>query len=161
MLFILVGSFFFLNFVIGILFLEFDRAKKQEEKGYTKPMLSWIEIQSLILSAKCNHEILNMPPDKTFRHKVWKLVTSKPFDIGIMSCIVLNMGLMALSYEEATVSYNFFLEVTNYIFTVIFLIECILKLITYKKAYFGTNWNRFDFFVVASSLIDIGLKFMP
>ena len=28
MLFILVGSFFFLNFVIGILFLEFNHAKK-------------------------------------------------------------------------------------------------------------------------------------
>ena len=44
MLFILIGAFFFLNFVIGILFLEFNHAKKQEEKGYTKPMLTWVEI---------------------------------------------------------------------------------------------------------------------
>ena len=28
MLFILIGAFFFLNFVIGILFLEFNNAKK-------------------------------------------------------------------------------------------------------------------------------------
>ena len=161
MLFILIGSFFFLNFVIGILFLEFNHAKKQEEKGYTKPMLTWVEIQSLILSASCNYEMLNMPPIGTLRHRVWRLVTSKPFDYGIMICIVMNMCSMALSYEGASETWESFLEITNYIFTAIFLAECILKLIAYKKAYFSTNWNRFDFFVVVSSLIDIGLKFMP
>ena len=70
-LFILVGSFFFLNFVIGILFLEFTHAKKQEEKGYTKHMLTWIEIQSLIISAKCDHDVVNKPADGTVRHEVW------------------------------------------------------------------------------------------
>ena len=102
-----------------------------------------------------------MPPVGTVRHSVWRLVTSKPFDYGIMVCIVLNMCSMALSYEGASETWESFLEITNYIFTTIFLVECILKLIAYKKAYFGTNWNRFDFFVVVSSLIDIGLKFLP
>ena len=58
-------------------------------------------------------------------------------------------------------SWEAFLEFTNYIFTTIFFLECVLKLYAYRRAYFYTNWNRFDFFVVASSLIDIGLKFMP
>lgn len=68
---------------------------------------------------------------------------------------------MALSYEGASVSWEAFLEFTNYIFTTIFFLECVLKLFAYQRAYFYTNWNRFDFFVVASSLIDIGLKFLP
>ena len=157
----MIGSFFFLNFVIGILFLEFNNAKKQEERGFTKAMLNWIEIQSLILTASCNYEDLNIPPENTSRHKAWILVTSKKFDFGIMICIVLNMFSMALSYEGATGAWNLFLEITNYIFTAIFFFECALKLYTYKKAYFSNNWNRFDFFVVISSLIDIGLKFLP
>ena len=89
-LFILVGSFFFLNFIIGTLFLEYTHAKQLEEKGYDKNMLSWIEIQGMILGAKCNHEMANMPTTP-WRHKVWLLVKSKPFDYGIMICIVLNM----------------------------------------------------------------------
>ena len=71
MLFILVGSFFFLNFIIGILFLEFNNAKKQEEAGFTKQMLNWIEIQSLILTATCNYENLYAPPKDSTRYKVW------------------------------------------------------------------------------------------
>jgi hypothetical protein len=68
---------------------------------------------------------------------------------------------MALSYEGAPEAWEGFLEFTNYIFTTIFFVECALKLYVYHRAYFLTNWNRFDFFVVASSLIDIGLKFLP
>ena len=68
---------------------------------------------------------------------------------------------MALSYEGAPLSWEAFLEFTNYIFTTIFFLECVLKLFAYQRAYFYTNWNRFDFFVVASSVIDIGLKFLP
>ena len=50
---------------------------------------------------------------------------------------------------------------TNYIFSAIFVVEAALKLFVYRKAYFGTGWNKFDFFVVVSSLFDIGMKFLP
>jgi len=43
-LFILVGSFFFLNFIIGTLFLEYAKAKEAEEKGKDKNMQTWLEI---------------------------------------------------------------------------------------------------------------------
>ena len=68
---------------------------------------------------------------------------------------------MALSYEGAPEGWVEFLEVTNYIFTAIFIVEASLKLFAYGKSYFDTAWNRFDFFVVVSSIFDIALKFMP
>jgi len=36
MIFILIGSFFFLNFFIGVLFLKYAQAQKREEAGFTK-----------------------------------------------------------------------------------------------------------------------------
>ena len=55
-----------------------------------------------------------------------------------------------------------FLRISNYIFTAIFFIECVLKLLVYRWAYFKTGWNKFDFFVVSASIIDLGLEFaMP
>ena len=68
---------------------------------------------------------------------------------------------MAMTFEGSSDSWNRFLEISNYIFTVIFLIEACLKLFAYGKSYFDTAWNRFDFFVVVSSLIDVGLKLVP
>ena len=47
----------------------------------------------------------------------------------------------------------------NYIFTVIFLAEAILKMTAYGWSYFGTAWNKFDFFVVMSSLLDLAMDF--
>lgn len=50
------------------------------------------------------------------------------------------------------------MEFTNYIFTFIFLIEAIFKLIAYGRSYFYNAWNKFDCFVVSSAVFDIILK---
>ena len=43
----------------------------------------------------------------------------------------------------------------NYAFTLIFIIEAGLKIIAYGDTYFGSDWNKFDFFVVVSSIFEI------
>ena len=88
--FILIGSFFFLNFFVGVLFMKYTQAKNDEVKFYQEAELDWIDIQGMILSAKCPHDISNRPTTPA-RIKVWKLVKSDPFDYVIMSVIVLNM----------------------------------------------------------------------
>ena len=67
---------------------------------------------------------------------------------------------MALDHEGASQGMLEFLKVTNYFFTAVFLVEAIIKLYVYRQHYFKTAWNKFDFFVVASSLIDLGLEFI-
>jgi len=52
------------------------------------------------------------------------------------------------------------LDFTNYIFTVVFLVEAICKLIAFGKTYFNNSWNKFDFFVVCASIFDILLKLL-
>ena len=47
------------------------------------------------------------------------------------------------------------LIVTNFIFSFIFLMEAALKLIAYGGSYFSNSWNKFDFFVVVASGVDI------
>lgn len=42
--FIMVGSFFFLNFFIGVLFLKFNQAQKAEQKGFSSKDLGWMDI---------------------------------------------------------------------------------------------------------------------
>lgn len=42
--FILIGSFFLMNFFIGVLFMKYTQAAKNETKGYTEENLVWIDI---------------------------------------------------------------------------------------------------------------------
>ena len=55
---------------------------------------------------------------------------------------------------------DLFLRMTNYVFTFVFFTEAVLKLLVYRQSYFQTAWNKFDFFVVAASLFDLGLEFV-
>jgi hypothetical protein len=42
--FIMLGSFFLLNFFIGVLFLKYSEAQRIENKGYTAEHINWIAL---------------------------------------------------------------------------------------------------------------------
>jgi hypothetical protein len=102
-------------------------------------------------------------PDKVLhpkRFKYWKIVTSTPFDLFIMAVIVLNIVQMGINFENAPLLYVQLLGISDYFFTVIFVVEAYLKLRAYSFRYFDTLSNKFDAFIVVSSLIDIMMGFM-
>jgi len=72
-----------------------------------------------------------------------------------MACIILNIFTMDAIFEGMSDNYSGILENINYFFTAAFALECILKLIANGGAYFNTAWNKFDFFVVSASFLDI------
>lgn len=112
-------------------------------------------MQKLILRAKPDFSLFYIPKSK-MRLKIFNLIKSKVFEISIMICIVLNIIVMALSYEGMSNNYSSVLEKTNYFFTAVFTIECVLNLIALGwKGYWIISWNKFDFFVVITSLLDI------
>jgi hypothetical protein len=92
------------------------------------------------------------------KFKYWKIVTDKKFEYFIMSAIVLNIVQMGINFENAPLLYVKLLEISDYFFTVIFVAECYLKLRAYSYRYFETTSNKFDFFIVVSSIADIVLS---
>ena len=74
----------------------------------------------------------------------------------MMICIILNIIIMGMYYEDADLNYINFLENCNLAFTIIFILEMIFKLFALGlRGYFYFTWNKFDAFIVLSSLIDI------
>jgi len=74
-----------------------------------------------------------------------------------MACIVCNMIQMACEFENASSGYIEALKIFNYVFSAIFILEATLKLIAFGASYFENAWNKFDFFVVTASILDIAL----
>lgn len=113
----------------------------------------------MILKAKVPLNATHKPrPVEKWRTKAYFFVTSQFFEFGIIIVIIVNMIQMAIAFEGSGKAVEVFLDLTNYIFTVIFMIEASFKIFVFGWAYFNTNWNRFDFFVVISSILDIGLQ---
>jgi hypothetical protein len=67
---------------------------------------------------------------------------------------------MALQYENMPEGFKNALDIANYFFSAVFLLEAILKLVAFGWTYFDTPFNKFDFFVVSSSILDVLLDVM-
>ena len=64
---------------------------------------------------------------------------------------------MACYYEGMPKYISAILDFSNYIFTAIFIIEAVCKILAFGGSYLKNSWNKFDFFVVISSIFDIVL----
>ena len=95
-------------------------------------------------------------PENHFRSFVFDIICHSYFEAFIMVCIVLNITIMAMAYEGSKPLYDNTLENINYGFTSVFILESLLKIIALGfKGFWVSGWNRFDLFVVISSIVDI------
>ena len=69
----------------------------------------------------------------------------------ILCCIILNTICLALSWYGRPDSITLVLGVLNYIFTLIYTVESIIKITAFKRDYFTDGWNMFDFIIVVSA----------
>jgi hypothetical protein len=121
--------------------------------------LDWIEIQALIEAAEPEFTTTNVPKDDM---RAWfhKLVTHSFFDTFIICVILLNIVQMAVEFEGMSPGYVVVIQTTGHFFTATFFIEMVLKMIAFGMTYFNNGWNKFDFFVVMASLLDVTLLFL-
>ena len=158
-IFIIVGSFFFLHLFMGVIFLRFHQARKEELSIHslflTPEQMFWVEMQKLIVKSSPQKDIIK-EPDGAARIFCYKIVTSTIFEGFIVGCINLNMISMAMSYEDASGTYLNALDIINFGFVSIFTIEASMKITAFGfKKYFRSKWNTLEFFVVICAYADI------
>uniref|UniRef100_A0A803TVQ4 Voltage-dependent N-type calcium channel subunit alpha n=1 Tax=Anolis carolinensis TaxID=28377 RepID=A0A803TVQ4_ANOCA len=98
-----------------------------------------------------------MPQNKqSFQYKMWKFVVSPPFEYFIMVMIALNTIVLMMKFYGAPDPYEDMLKCLNIVFTSMFSLECVLKIIAFGALnYFRDAWNIFDFVTVLGSITDI------
>ena len=162
-IFLFIGSMFLLNLFVGVMFYNFSKVQRQEAGTFggavaTEQQLNWIEVQKLIYRAEPNYNLRTAPARDSWRSGVHAIITNFYFEVFIATIILLNMLQMAMLYEGQTDGYAMTLDVINYIFTVIFTIEIILKLLGFGMSFWYEAWNIFDFTIVFCSYIDIAFS---
>ena len=156
----LVVAYFFLNLFTGIMFRYFNEAFKREQKiaEDDKKAPKYYDFLTQICGAETHYIVWKKPKKGTYLYFLRELADNPLLDNFIMIVIFLNMVFMAFNFEGSSAGFNKFLSIVNYIFTGIFILECIIKLLGYGfKPYFHSGWNRFDFFVVVASLVDLAV----
>ena len=87
-----------------------------------------------------------------------KIVSSGPFDAFITLMIILNTITLALEFYDMPTGLILALEICNYIFSAVFLIEMIFKLWGLGfRVYAQDAFNLFDGVIVTFSVIELGV----
>ncbi|XP_021331616.1 voltage-dependent T-type calcium channel subunit alpha-1H [Danio rerio] len=101
-------------------------------------------------------------PQNNFRMRCQKVITHKMFDHIVLFFIFFNCITIALERPDIQPdsTERIFLKVSNYIFTVIFVAEMTVKVVSLglyagPGSYLKSSWNVLDGFLVFVSIVDI------
>ena len=104
------------------------------------------------------HSPGDKPPSEIPRIRpLARLVDSESFQIFIAGVIIVNAVVIALStYQSIEDAYGTLLAITNDVLYGIFLLELIIRIVSYMPRpwnFFRSGWNVFDFIVIGGVLI--------
>ncbi|XP_061720824.1 sodium channel protein 60E isoform X2 [Cydia pomonella] len=90
-----------------------------------------------------------------FQNCLYGIVKDPLFELFITTCIVLNTLFLALEHHGMSENVRNVLDIGNKVFTSIFTLECIMKVMAMSKDFFACGWNIFDLIIVSASLLDL------
>ena len=158
---LLVLNFFLINLFVGVLCDQFLDAKAKADPllflSLTDSQRQWIEFQQFIpkLKPKGGARQENQKKNR-LREAFGQFIESQVVEIFLIMCIIGNIVTLAMNFEGQTPSYVKSLETVNLVFTGVFILEALLKIIALGFGkYLSSAWNIFDFLIVATSISEI------
>ncbi|XP_062840951.1 voltage-dependent P/Q-type calcium channel subunit alpha-1A isoform X4 [Trichomycterus rosablanca] len=149
-----VFPFFFVNIFVALIIITFQEQGDKMMEDYS---LEKNERACIDFAINAKPLTRHMPQNKqTFQYRMWEFVVSPPFEYTIMAMIALNTIVLMMKYDEASDMYEKMLANLNIVFTSLFSLECVLKIIAFGALnYFKDAWNIFDCVTVLGSITDI------
>ncbi|XP_035376128.1 voltage-dependent L-type calcium channel subunit alpha-1D-like [Electrophorus electricus] len=127
-IYIIIIAFFMMNIFVGFVIVTFQ---EQGESEYKNCELDKNQRQ-------CVEYTLNAEPIKQFiptdpyQYKFWLVVNSAVFEYVMLVLIILNILCLAVQHFEQSAEFSHVMDILNMIFTAVFTVEMVVKLIAYK-----------------------------
>ncbi|ESO06390.1 hypothetical protein HELRODRAFT_64539 [Helobdella robusta] len=123
------------------------------EKDETKTEYAKRKLLQVLFDWECH------PHWYKFAHIIELFIMDAFVDLFITLCIVVNTIFMAIEHDEMGSTLENILKFGNYIFTGIFTVEAVLKVLALGLyRYLQDKWSCFDFIIVILSLVELGLQ---
>ncbi|XP_073456841.1 voltage-dependent L-type calcium channel subunit alpha-1F isoform X1 [Aquarana catesbeiana] len=152
--YIIIIAFFMMNIFVGFVIITF---RAQGEQEYKNCELDKNQRQCVEYALKAQ-PLRRYIPKAKYQYKVWYMVNSTGFEYIMFVLILLNTIALAMQHYEQSQPFNYAMDILNMVFTGLFTVEMVLKLIAFRpKHYFCDAWNTFDALIVVGSLVDIAV----
>ncbi|XP_012645232.2 voltage-dependent T-type calcium channel subunit alpha-1G isoform X10 [Microcebus murinus] len=156
--FLLIVAFFVLNMFVGVVVENFHKCRQHQEEEEARRR----EEKRLRRLEKKRRKAQSKPyysDYSRFRLLVHHLCTSHYLDLFITGVIGLNVVTMAMEHYQQPQILDEALKICNYIFTVIFVLESVFKLVAFGfRRFFQDRWNQLDLAIVLLSIMGITLE---
>uniref|UniRef100_A0A8C7EMT2 Voltage-dependent L-type calcium channel subunit alpha n=1 Tax=Neovison vison TaxID=452646 RepID=A0A8C7EMT2_NEOVI len=152
--YIIIIAFFMMNIFVGFVIITF---RAQGEQEYQNCELDKNQRQCVEYALKAQ-PLRRYIPKNPHQYRVWATVNSAAFEYLMFLLILLNTVALAMQHYEQTAPFNYAMDILNMVFTGLFTVEMVLKIIAFKpKHYFTDAWNTFDALIVVGSIVDIAV----
>uniref|UniRef100_A0A2K6QW61 Voltage-dependent T-type calcium channel subunit alpha n=1 Tax=Rhinopithecus roxellana TaxID=61622 RepID=A0A2K6QW61_RHIRO len=156
--FLLIVSFFVLNMFVGVVVENFHKCRQHQEAEEARRR----EEKRLRRLEKKRRKAQRLPYYATYCHTrllIHSMCTSHYLDIFITFIICLNVVTMSLEHYNQPTSLETALKYCNYMFTTVFVLEAVLKLVAFGlRRFFKDRWNQLDLAIVLLSVMGITLE---
>ncbi|KAM3598194.1 uncharacterized protein V6R79_014892 [Siganus canaliculatus] len=156
--FLLIVSFFVLNMFVGVVVENFHKCRQdqEEEEARLREEKRLKMIEKKRRKAKQRPYYADYSP---LRLSIHTLCTSHYLDLFITFIICINVFTMSIEHYNQPQYLEEVLKYCNYVFTFIFVIEALLKLVAFGlHRFFKDRWNQLDIAIVALSIMGITLE---
>ncbi|XP_061119919.1 voltage-dependent T-type calcium channel subunit alpha-1G isoform X3 [Syngnathus typhle] len=163
--FLLIVAFFVLNMFVGVVVENFhkcrrhqeaEEAKRREEKRLKRMEKKRRSKEKELAEAQSKPYYSDYSPTRLVIHK---MCTSHYLDLFITIVIGLNVITMSMEHYHQPKELDEALKICNYIFTVIFVLESVFKLVAFGfRRFFKDKWNQLDLAIVLLSIMGITLE---
>ncbi|TRY59084.1 hypothetical protein DNTS_008394 [Danionella cerebrum] len=156
--FLLIVSFFVLNMFVGVVVENFHKCRQDQEEEEAR----LLEEKRQRLMEKKRRKAQQRPyysdysPARLYIHT---LCTNHYLDLFITGIIGINVVTMSIEHFNQPQYLEEALKYCNYVFTVVFIIEALLKLVAFGvRRFFKDRWNQLDLAIVLLSIMGITLE---
>ncbi|XP_045075163.1 voltage-dependent T-type calcium channel subunit alpha-1H-like [Coregonus clupeaformis] len=163
--FLLIVSFFVLNMFVGVVVENFHKCRQdqeEEEQRLREEKRLKILEKKRRSKEKDGAEAQQRPYYSDYspvRLTVHTLCTSHYLDLFITVIIAINVLTMSMEHYNQPQYLEEALKYCNYVFTCVFIIETLLKLVAFGlNRFFKDRWNQLDLAIVLLSIMGITLE---
>ncbi|XP_059526585.1 voltage-dependent T-type calcium channel subunit alpha-1G isoform X12 [Myotis daubentonii] len=156
--FLLIVAFFVLNMFVGVVVENFHKCRQhqEEEEARRREEKRLRRLEKKRRKAQCKPYYSDY---SRFRLLVHNFCTSHYLDLFITGVIGLNVVTMAMEHYQQPQILDEALKICNYIFTIIFVLESVFKLVAFGfRRFFQDRWNQLDLAIVLLSIMGITLE---
>ncbi|TSK31313.1 Voltage-dependent T-type calcium channel subunit alpha-1H [Bagarius yarrelli] len=156
--FLLIVSFFVLNMFVGVVVENFHKCRQdqEEEEARLREEKRQRLLEKRRRKAQQRPYYADYSPARLYIHT---LCTNHYLDLFITFIICINVVTMSIEHYNQPMYLEEALKYCNYVFTVFFILEALLKLVAFGvRRFFKDRWNQLDLAIVLLSIMGITLE---